>query len=267
MKPFVWLGDEDKHLDDPFVTNYMDISIGLYGGNTFAGANKNEDGTLVWRNEDHSGEIVAIVDAHNTAQSAELVIRSLETIMPNIIEALSPCNLNVFENINKMIIHLFSSDHFVNQCKDVIGETACLICIRRDQYLWWLNIGDCVLYLFHEELQQRGQYALNQRNFYEWIGNQSAFNYGIPCYSTGLRELRPGTNTILVTTDGLLEYGDRHYDKSENIYNCVKNQFQSSLDASIKKLITDVHEGQGRDSATVISWTIENNLPACYPSD
>ena len=79
---FVWIGNDDKHLDAPYVTRYKDIVIGVYGGNTSAGANKNEDGALVWRSEDNSWEFSAILDAHNTAQSAELVFRGLESIRP-----------------------------------------------------------------------------------------------------------------------------------------------------------------------------------------
>ncbi|QNK54968.1 protein phosphatase 2C domain-containing protein [Paenibacillus sp. PAMC21692] len=264
---FVWLGDGDRHLDAPFVTNYKEITIGLYGGNTSSGANKNEDGVLVWRSEDNSCEFIAILDAHNTAQSAELVIRSLESIMPEIHEGLLTCTDYVFESIRELIVNLFSSDDFINKCKDIVGETSCLISVRKGQYLWWLNIGDCVLYLLHEELQKRGQFAMNQRNFYEWIGNQSTFNYGIPCYTTGLRELRPGKNMILMTTDGLLEYGECHYNNPINIYECLKSQFESSLDKCVQELLTDVHVGKGKDSATIISWTIENNSTACYPSD
>ena len=45
------------------------------------------------------------------------------------------------------------------------GETACLLCVRKENYIWWLSIGDCLVYVFHEELHKLGQYALNQRHF------------------------------------------------------------------------------------------------------
>ena len=32
------------------------------------------------------------------------------------------------------------------------------------------------MYVFHDELHKLGQYALNQRHFYEWIGNVNTFD-------------------------------------------------------------------------------------------
>ena len=45
-------------------------------------------------------------------------------------------------------------------------------------------------------------------SFYEWIGNVNTFDLPVPCYSTGIRELRNGKNRIVMVTDGVLECGN-----------------------------------------------------------
>lgn len=59
--------------------------------------------------------------------------------------------------------------------------------------------------LFHLELANLGQYQVNRRQFYEWIGQANTFDQMVPCYSRGIRELRKGINRVLLTTDGLVE--------------------------------------------------------------
>ena len=75
-----------------------------------------------------------------------------------------------------------------------------MVCVRKDRYLWWMSIGDCVLYLLHPKLAALGQFALNQRGFYEWVGHVNTFDLAAPCYTTGTRYLPPGPNTILLLT-------------------------------------------------------------------
>lgn len=262
---FIWIGNEAMHLDAPYVLNTQEIIVGMYGGNSSTGANKNEDAALVWRSSDHSWEFTAILDAHHSSESAALVVRNLMLIKNEIIDCLSNSSEISFDRLQNLIIALFSSDEFLHQCKSITGETSCLICARKGAFLWWLNIGDCILYLFHEELVRLGQYALNQRNYYEWIGYQSSFHSGVPCYTSGTRELRNGKNMIVVATDGLLEFGNHPYENPEHLYDFLK--IQKPLASSIKDLLGKVHLGNGRDSATIIAWMIESPHLPCYPSD
>ncbi|WP_238654882.1 protein phosphatase 2C domain-containing protein [Paenibacillus piscarius] len=147
-----------------------------------------------------------ILDAHNTAESAELLVCTINYEAGEIIRLLSLPVQRAFRELEAFLLSIFQSESFLNQCRQVTGETACLICVRMDNYLWWLSVGDNSLYLLHPELAARGQYALNQRNYYEWIGFVNTFAQPVPCYSSGIRELRQGRNVIVMTTDGLLEW-------------------------------------------------------------
>lgn len=60
-------------------------------------------------------------------------------------------------------------------------KTACLIVLRKNKYLRWLSIGDCISYLSHQELRNLGQYQINQRQFYEWVGQVNTINQIVPC--------------------------------------------------------------------------------------
>lgn len=120
---------------------------------------------------------------------------------------------------------------------------------------------NCLIYVFHEELHKLGQYALNQRHFYEWIGNVNTFHLPVPCYSTGIRELRTGKNRIVLVTDGVLECGERRYEKSSNLYEDM-NGNKEELTECVRNVLEHVHHQLGRDSATIISWDCENDTYA-----
>lgn len=81
--------------------------------------------------------------------------------------------------------------HSTNESANLVLET-----IKKEQYLWWMYIGDNLVYLFHPELIELNQFALNQRQFYEWVGKVNTFDLDIPCYTTGTRLLREGQNYI-----------------------------------------------------------------------
>ncbi len=85
---------------------------------------------------------------------------------------------------------------------------------------------------FYEELHKLGQYALNQRHFYEWIGNVNTFDLPVPCYSSGIRELRTGKNRIVMVTDGVLEW-ERRYETPVNLYNAMNRN-----DKTLKEIFT-----------------------------
>ncbi|MEK4512079.1 hypothetical protein [Paenibacillus sp. FSL K6-2524] len=60
-------------------------------------------------------------------------------------------------------------------------------------------------YLFHPDLAKFNQYGLNQRQFFEWVGQVNTFDLSVPCYTSGRRQLRYGSNYIVLATDGVLE--------------------------------------------------------------
>ena len=215
---FRWLGSDAPHLDAPFITACRDMVIGCYGGCTAAGATRNEDGALVWCAEDRRWEFALLLDAHGSAESAGLVLAAIEAEAETITASLSQPVESAFSSLHRHLLALFQSPAFREQCAHVQGETACLICARKNRFLWWLSIGDCLVYLFHPELARLGQFALNQRSFFEWIGRANTFDLPIPCYATGVRELRAGLNRIFMTTDGLIECGSRPFEDPHRLY-------------------------------------------------
>ncbi len=196
LNSFIWLGSENKHLDSPNVVKCGNILVGCYGGDTEAGQYKNEDGVFVMSRDDW--EFSVILDAHNSADSVKLIINILDSVKKDIV--------NILEKEDSLIkINKFIQNQFINNRKILSltkGETACLICVRKENYLYWFSIGDCLCYLLNEELSKKGQYALNQRQFYEWVGETNTFDLKFPCYSNGFRELRRGENVIILVTDG-----------------------------------------------------------------
>lgn len=252
-------GADAACIDDPQVEHCGDVVIGRYGGCSASGARANEDGALVWVEHTREWEFAVLLDAHTSAESATLVIASISEVEPAILNALSqPCEL-AFQALERELIGLFTSVPFREKCRNVRGETACLIVARKAQFLWWLNVGDCMLFLLHPDLAAFGQRMLNQRNFFEWIGNVNTFNLPVPCYSSGVRELRTGRNVILMATDGLL-----HAVNPEN----PSFQIDPDLDLakSVHALLQLVHDRAGADSATVIAWVFDNEANAAQPT-
>ena len=159
---------------------------------------------------------------------------------------------------------MFQSEDFLLACRNVTGETACLIVARKDQYVWWLSVGDCILFLFHQELAALGQYQLNQRQFYEWIGQVNTFEQEVPCYSVGIRELRKGENRLFLTTDGLIECPNGHYTNPNNIYHTFIN---SNDEKSIRSMLDKIKENGVKDSTTIVSWKVDISKEATKPSN
>lgn len=268
---FRWLGSDALHLDKPFVARCGHVVVGCYGGNTSAGAYKNEDAALVWCAEDSTWTFAALLDAHATGQSAELVLQAIESEQEAIAAILSRPPGEALTALQRLLVNRFRSGDFRDRCRTIQGETACLICAHKEQFVWWLSIGDCLVYLLHPELAERGQYALNQRNFYEWIGRVNTFELPVPCYSSGIRELRKGGNQVVMTTDGLLECGSRPFQDEHYFYQLLTGMRQSGdpgLEWNVQAALQRVHREKGRDSATVICWRYDNLDRACaYPSE
>lgn len=261
---YSWVGSDEMYLGEISVQQHGEIVLGRYGGNTSAGAKKNEDGAFVWSNG--NWEFAMILDGHNSAESVALVVHTIKNEYENIKVLLEEPVETVFRSVENHLLALFQSNSFKQACQQVKGETACLICVRKENYIWWFSIGDCLVYLFHEELRKLGQYMLNQRHFYEWIGHVNTFSLPVPCYSSGIRELRTGKNRILMVTDGVLECGERRYENPLYLYQDMYENEQE-LTKCVQNVLKHVHHQLGRDSATMISWDYENRVYSTYPSD
>jgi hypothetical protein len=265
-----WLGGEAMHLDEVSVDTCGQVVIGCYGGSTTAGAEKNEDGALVWCAADGSWEFALLLDSHDTAESAALVIEAVEGEAAGLVTELIGPVRAAFAGVHQRLLSLFGSDEFLDRCRHVRGETACLFCVRKERFLWWLSVGDCALYLLHPDLARRGQYALNQRSFFEWIGQANSLALTAPCYASGVRELREGASTICMATDGLLECGSRPFAEPPIVY--AQFHRDPAADPSwetsrVREALQKVSDQGGRDSATVITWAYPNTEAALSPSD
>ena len=76
MNNLSWVGSEEDFVDERDVRWVNRVAVGRFGGNSSAGQTKNEDGCVIWQTEDW--EFAAILDAHKSAESAKLVIDTLE---------------------------------------------------------------------------------------------------------------------------------------------------------------------------------------------
>jgi serine/threonine protein phosphatase PrpC len=253
-----WLGDEDPHLDAPAVFECGRIVIGAYGGNTRAGANKNEDAAFVLTDAAGDWEFAMIADAHYSAESARMLVELMDREAPAVRDILSDQPLQaMFRQLEDHFVELFTSPEVLSRALNLEGEASCLLCARCDRFLWWMSVGDCQIYLLHPELSRLGQYALNQRSFFEWIGFRNTFTRAVPCYASGVRELLPGRSVICLATDGLFEGDAEPLTTDESIYRAYMKT--GSVDTSdplqeTNGLLERVHQLQGRDSATIIVW-------------
>lgn len=264
-----WLGANEPHFDTPVIEKCGAVTLGVYGGNTSAGAQKNEDAALAWHSERDGWTFAMVLDAHASSESANLVMDLIQSEEANLVQLLSEPVGQAFTKVEQRILECFQSADFKLKCREVQGETACLICVQKDGFLWWFSIGDCVAYLFHPELAGLGQYALNQRQFFEWVGQVNTFDQPVAAWSSGVRELRGGVNHILLVTDGVLEFGDRPFEKPELLYEAFTAP--RSLDATVhqeivRSILERVHRENGRDSATMIHWACQNHNKVATPT-
>lgn len=251
---FRWLGAEALHLDAPAVSLCGRIAIGCYGGAIRSGADRNEDAALVWCARDGAWEFAALVDAHYSAESAALLVEALGAERDAVAAILSGPLAAFGSALQAHLVALFASPAFRARCNAVTGEASIVLCARRDRYLWWLSVGDVVLYAFHPELARLGQFALTQRNFFEWVGERNTFDLSVPCYSTGVRELVAGATTILLATDGLFEYARSPFADPARLYRQFTAGAAGAIPDRVREALGAVHRGGGRDSATVITW-------------
>ncbi|WP_339146592.1 MULTISPECIES: protein phosphatase 2C domain-containing protein [unclassified Sutcliffiella] len=266
VKKLSWVGSKKHYVDEISVMKVgEDIVLGRFGGNSTEGQYKNEDGCLIWCDDKRDWEFVIILDAHFSAESAELVISTIDQNESRFLDIFTLPVKSTFASLNSMILEIFQSESFIQECENVQGETACLFAFRKDKYLWWFSVGDCLLLLHHPELERLGEYQQNHRSFFEWVGKESTFNKDIPCYSTGVKELRTGENHIFMTTDGLVECPNTSYSNAKNIYHLF--QGVATCEIGVWKLLKDIQSKNVRDSTTIISWIVQINKEATIPSD
>jgi hypothetical protein len=250
VQTFRWSGAEQLYLDEPVVETCERVVIGRYGGSLHAGAHKNEDGALVFCGEDW--EFAVLIDAHYSSQSAALIVSAIEAKKEEIVSCLSLGLESSFTRLYTALVELFSSQDFRHKCDEVKGEASVLICARKGGFLWWMNVGDVLVFLLHSELARMGQYALNQRSFFEWIGQRNTFDLPVPCYATGVRQLMYDRNRVVMTTDGLLEFGEERFNDHEFLYEFFASM--GNLVQGVREALGQVHVGNGKDSATIIAW-------------
>ncbi|MCC3355959.1 protein phosphatase 2C domain-containing protein [Bacillus sp. REN16] len=262
MNDFNWVGSQNHFIDTLSVEKRGNIIIGRLGGNSAAGQTKNEDGCLIWQNEQEDWEFVILLDAHQTSESAELIIQEFTNRKSSIKILLSDSIEETFKHIDETILQIFQNHEFLTSCQKVNGSTSCLIVLRKDKFIWWFSVGDCSFYLFHPELAKLGQYQVNQRHFFEWIGEVNTFDLPVPCFTTGRKEQRKGLNHLFLTTDGLLECPGLPYDHPEKI----QKEFQDgSNECAVESLLGKIQTLNVRDSTTIISWFVKSNQEASLP--
>lgn len=259
MQQFVWSGSVDPCLDGPRIHTAGRVAIGLCGGNGAMGAKKNEDAALVWAGEDWV--FAVILDAHASSESADAVLELFEAGKAELlalIERSALSHMRVQAAATRLLLG------GAERMARLRGETACLVCYQAGGYLMWLSIGDNKLYLLHPELQRLGQFTLTVRNYFEWIGARNSLALDVPCFSTGIRQLRQGINTIAMVTDGLLEVGDRPFEDPARVSRELLSP--AGVSGSISSILAEVHRLGGTDSATVVAWQVDNPLIGLMPS-
>jgi hypothetical protein len=251
---FRWVGSEEAYLDQPALAECGSIVVGCYGGRTEAGARKNEDGALVWCDAAGAWEFAALLDAHFSAESAELILATLEAERPRLLAALAQPVASAFRALHEALLAIFMDGDFRAKCREVYGEASCLIVARKGAYLWWFSAGDCLAYFLHPETARLGEFLLNQRVFFQWIGQHNTFDESVPCYATGTQRLYPGEALIALSTDGVFESIPAFYDQPEQLLYVLASTEQ--LYDGVGRVLDLVHDAHGRDSATLVAWRV-----------
>lgn len=264
MNELSWAGNDKDFVDELDVSLIGSVAVGRFGGNSSAGQYKNEDGCLVWVNESADWEFTMILDGHKTASSVELVVDHFNKNKDEIQRILMLPAGKALRRMDTFILDIFQEPDFMEACRRTTGETACLMVVRKEKYLWWFSIGDCILHVCHPELIALGERQLNQRSFYEWVGEVNTFEMPVPCYSTGKKELRQGESLIFMTTDGLTECPGVTFADPEAVENALKGV---TVSEGVRNLLEEVRRKGVRDSTTIISWSVHIEETASMPSD
>lgn len=263
-KTYSWVGSWMNYVDEKKTIQIEHVTAGHFGGCSTAGQYKNEDGCLVFINTQEDWEFTVLLDAHNTAESAELLVATFLKEEKRIQEIMSKALSVAFQEIEDLVLGILNEEEFKNDCAALTGETAALFVGRKGKYLWWLSVGDCILYVLHPELNALGEVQLNQRSFYEWIGQVNTFDLPVPSYSRGIKELRSGVNHIFLTTDGLIECPNEPFTIPTAIFQEFKGY---TIEEGVQRLLNEIENNQVRDSTTILSWQILISETATKPSN
>lgn len=239
---FKWLGDEKAYLNEIHIEELGPLSIGLYDGNT------NEDAVLAWCDPQGTWEFVMIFDAKQTIDRAKFIIDIICERKEKILQLFSYPNHLVFHHTHMYLLSLFTDETFIEESEKMQGKTDCLICLRKDQFVYWLSVGECFIYLFQPESHQCKQGRLNEQQFYERIGRPNIFAAATPCFTSGVRELQKGTNHIIVATDGIIACGERMG---------KDNYFLHQSLLHVESLLEKMNNCKEQNSAAIIGWTVD----------
>ncbi|WP_251137035.1 protein phosphatase 2C domain-containing protein [Exiguobacterium sp. s193] len=259
---FSWVGSEAAYVDTIDVRQMGPIVLGRFGGCSRAGQSKNEDGCLVMTGTDW--ELTVLLDAHNTAESAELVVDQFLRYQSRLHDELEQAAESVLPTFEHVILELLTEDTFRARCETCQGETACLVVVRKGNYVFWLSVGDCIAHLFHPELGRLGQHSLNQRQFFEWIGQVNTFALPVPCYTRGIRELRHGKNRLFLTTDGLVECPGEPFSEATDIGRMFTD---TEAQDAVRNMLNSIEHHAVRDSTTILTWSIDVAGDVTQPSN
>lgn len=262
MDSYSWSGSQRTYLDTPTILPVGRVLVGLYGGNTSHGANKNEDGALVWVGADWV--FAAVFDAHASAESTDAALELLVEHKSALLPIMMDGQASSIRRLLSAVTDLFSGAEGRERLDRVRGETACLICFQRGRFLGWVSIGDNSLYLLHPQLAGLGQFTLSARNYFEWIGQRDSLALEVACYSSGIRELRQGEQIVALVTDGLLEFGDRPYEDPAAFASAIGAS--TDLADNIRAMMLNAHSSGATDSATVIAWRTSCEAQGLIPT-
>ncbi len=258
-KLLVWNGSIDASIDKVQSMTLEHVALGIFGGE---GTVKNEDGLIVMVGED--GSVFSVLfDAHATNTSVLYLTHEIIVKKELIFEYLKCDIAECIGQIEKLLECWLKSEATLRELNALKGETAFLVCLQKGAYLWWLSVGDNSLYALHKEFSELGQYRLNQRVFYQWLGEKNAMDLTVSCYSKGTIQLRKGKTILVMLTDGVLEIDGRPFEDNEKL----NQYFQgSSLEDAIDNILNEVKFLKGKDNASVIAWAYDNPIDGLRPT-
>ena len=261
---FSWIGSDSPHIGKPSITTAGKVVIGRYGGHEDAGAAQNTHGALVWAAPDGAWEFAALMAATTSAQSAALVLDVLQNAHTDLTHLLDEPASYAFPQLKILMESLFNSADFRAQAQQLYGESSVLLVARKGGFLWWMNIGDSVVYVLHPELAQRHHYALNQRHAFQWVGRSNTFALPVPAYSNGVCELRQKRSTLVMTSGSLLDTGSVTFADPSLFYAWFMER--DDLSESVQMALLEVYKSVSAASVTLIAWRTDNPNPASQPS-
>lgn len=262
MNKFLWNGSYDTYMNQIHIQKIAGITAGFFGGYNDQGQEKNEDGLYILT-KDEGNSLLVLMDAHASNDSIIKVTDWLNRQTEAFSQIMDQPLEEAFPAMKALFHGMIEEQALQASIAQVKGETAFLAVYHRKDYIWWLSVGDNSLYLFHPEFAKLGQYRLNQRLFFQWLGQKNSLLLDLPCYAEGAIELRQGLNHLVLLTDGILEAGDSLYNKSDVLYQVFT---KNTGHEAIREVLSHVKGQKGIDSCTVMSWQYTRQSDALRPT-